>query len=75
MTPSAFVLGRWTCTRAFARTRANIMSTPQDSPRRRKQKARRTKQLAEWRLKKATAAASGGDKAEKKPAAKKTAAK
>lgn len=51
------------------------MSTPQDSPRRRKQKARRTKQLAEWRLKKATAAASGGDKAEKKPAAKKTAAK
>lgn len=29
------------------------MSTPQDSPRRRKQKARRTKQLAEWREKKA----------------------
>lgn len=28
------------------------MSTPQDSPRRRKQKARRTKQLAEWRAKK-----------------------
>ena len=27
------------------------MSTPQDSPRRRKQKARRTKQLAEWREK------------------------
>jgi len=29
------------------------MSTPQDSPKRRKQKARRTKQLAEWRVKKA----------------------
>jgi hypothetical protein len=54
------------------------MSTPQDSPRRRKQKARRTKQLDEWRLKKATAAASGkpaAEKAEKKPAAKKSAAK
>jgi hypothetical protein len=44
------------------------MTTPQDSPRRRKQKARRTKQLDEWRLKKATAAA-GAPKAEK-PAAK-----
>jgi hypothetical protein len=33
------------------------MSTPQDSPKRRKQKARRTKQLAEWREKKATSAA------------------
>ncbi len=52
------------------------MTTPQDSPRRRKQKARRTKQLDEWRLKKATAA--GGTSAEtpaKKTAAKKTAAK
>jgi hypothetical protein len=51
------------------------MSTPQDSPRRRKQKARRTKQLAEWRLKKATAAASGSAPAKKaaKPAAKKAA--
>ena len=49
---------------------ARNMSTPQDSPRRRKQKARRTKQLDEWRLKKATAAAAGGAKAEK-PAAKK----
>ncbi|AKV01916.1 hypothetical protein AKJ09_08579 [Labilithrix luteola] len=29
------------------------MSTPQDSPKRRKQKARRTKQLAAWREKKA----------------------
>jgi hypothetical protein len=28
------------------------MSTPQDPPVRRKQKARRTKQLAQWRLKK-----------------------
>jgi hypothetical protein len=44
------------------------MSTPQDSPRRRKQKARRTKQLAEWRAKKAGA----GAKTEK-PAAKKAA--
>jgi len=42
------------------------MSTPQDSPKRRKQKARRTNQLAEWREKKATAAA----KTEKKPAKK-----
>ncbi|HTQ47522.1 MAG TPA: hypothetical protein VMI75_32425 [Polyangiaceae bacterium] len=29
------------------------MSTPQDPPRRRKQKARRTKQLAQWREKNA----------------------
>jgi hypothetical protein len=48
------------------------MSTPQDSPRRRKQKARRTKQLDEWRLKKATAA--GSSKTEKKAAPKKAAA-
>jgi hypothetical protein len=55
------------------------MTTPQDSPRRRKQKARRTKQLDEWRLKKATAAGSTSKPAEKgaakkaeKPAAKKT---
>jgi len=51
------------------------MSTPQDSPRRRKQKARRTKQLDEWRLKKATAAGSAEKPAAKKaekPAAKKT---
>jgi hypothetical protein len=41
------------------------MSTPQDSPRRRKQKARRTKQLAEWREK----------QAKKGTAKKKTAAK
>ena len=53
------------------------MTTPQDSPRRRKQKARRTKQLDEWRLKKATAAGSTKtsgkpeNKAEK-PAAKKS---
>ena len=44
-----------------------IMTTPQDSPRRRKQKARRTKQLAEWREKKAASA----EKDTKKPAAKK----
>jgi hypothetical protein len=30
------------------------MSTPQDSPKRRKQKARRTKQLADWREKQVT---------------------
>lgn len=30
------------------------MTTPQDSPRRNKQKARRTKQLAAWRAKNAT---------------------
>ena len=47
------------------------MSTPQDSPRRRKQKARRTKQLAEWRLKKAAAGTTAT--AEKKPAEKKAA--
>ena len=39
------------------------MSTPQDSPKRRKQKARRTKQLAEWREKKVV-----GEQAEKKTA-------
>jgi hypothetical protein len=32
------------------------MSTPQDPPVRRKQKARRTKQLAAWRAKKEAAA-------------------
>jgi len=47
------------------------MTTPQDSPRRKKQKARRTKQLEEWRLKKAAA----GDTKAEKPAAKKPAAK
>jgi hypothetical protein len=36
------------------------MSTPQDSPKRRKQKARRTRQLAEWREKQAAKAAGGG---------------
>ena len=42
------------------------MTTPQDSPRRRKQKARRTKQLAEWREKKAAQAATEAKKTEKK---------
>jgi hypothetical protein len=57
------------------------MSTPQDSPRRRKQKARRTKQLAEWREKQAAggkagkAAASEKAGASPKKTAKKTAAK
>jgi hypothetical protein len=52
------------------------MTTPQDSPRRRKQKARRTKQLNEWRIKKATAAAGGAGATKKaeKPAARAPAA-
>ncbi len=53
------------------------MTTPQDSPRRRKQKARRTKQLFEWRIKKALegGATAPAKKVEKKAApAKKTAA-
>jgi len=40
------------------------MTTPQDSPRRRKQKARRTKQLNEWRIKKLTEGASATKKTE-----------
>lgn len=40
------------------------MSTPQDSPKRRKQKARRTKQLLEWRAKQPA----GEKKTEKKAA-------
>ena len=60
------------------------MTTPQDSPRRRKQKARRTKQLHEWRLKQATEgasspakkvvpkAAAAAPKASASPAAKKS---
>jgi hypothetical protein len=51
------------------------MTTPQDSPRRRKQKARRTKQLNEWRIKKATAGASAEGGAKKKAAPKASAAK
>ncbi len=42
------------------------MSTPQDSPKRKKQKARRSKQLAEWREKKVIAET----KSETKSAAK-----
>jgi hypothetical protein len=50
------------------------MTTPQDSPRRRKQKARRTKQLTEWRIKKLTEGATGAAKpAAAKPAAAKKA--
>ncbi len=41
------------------------MTTPQDPGRRRKQKIRRTKQLAEWRAKKAA-----GDASAKKSSAK-----
>ncbi len=59
----------WTWAGGFARTGAN-MTTPQDSPRRRKQKARRTKQLDEWRLKKASAAGAASKPAEKAPAKK-----
>lgn len=40
------------------------MSTPQNAPKRRKQKARRTKQLAEWRERKVIAEM----KSEKTPA-------
>jgi hypothetical protein len=50
------------------------MSTPQDSPKRKKQKARRTKQLAAWREKKATSPAAE-KAAPKKAAAKKAAPK
>jgi hypothetical protein len=48
------------------------MSTPQDSPRRRKQKARRTKQLTEWRAKNGEKAPAGEKPAtaKKAPAAK-----
>lgn len=41
------------------------MSTPQDSPKRRKQKARRTKQLADWREKKAASDIKSETKASK----------
>jgi hypothetical protein len=37
------------------------MTTPQDPPRRRKQKARRSKQLQEWRAKKAEKPAAEGN--------------
>jgi hypothetical protein len=50
------------------------MAAPQDSPKRRKQKARRSKQLAEWRArhpKKEGAAKTAEKKTEKKPTAKK----
>jgi hypothetical protein len=42
------------------------MTTPQDPPVRRKQKARRTKQLAAWRLKKAESAPAKSAEATKK---------
>jgi hypothetical protein len=41
------------------------MSTPQDPPRRRKQKARRTKQLAQWREKNAAKKEAKGSEAKK----------
>jgi hypothetical protein len=47
------------------------MSTPQNPPRRRKQKARRAKQLAEWRAKKVTGAREREPAAGDKPAATK----
>jgi hypothetical protein len=43
------------------------MTTPQDPGRRRKQKARRTKQLSAWRAKKADGAAPGAQSAATKP--------
>lgn len=51
------------------------MSTPQDSPRRKKQKIRRANQLAKWREKQAAAGKTSEKAAEKKaaPKAKKTA--
>lgn len=51
------------------------MTTPQDSPRRRKQKARRTKQLNEWRIKKATEGAAAPAAPAAKVAPKAAAAK
>jgi hypothetical protein len=50
------------------------MTTPQDSPRRRKQKARRTKQLNEWRIKNVSAGTAGAG-ATKKAAKTATATK
>jgi hypothetical protein len=47
------------------------MTTPQNPPVRRKQKARRTKQLAAWREKKAAAGAEAAKTADPKAAAKK----
>jgi hypothetical protein len=41
------------------------MTTPQDPPVRRKQKARRTKQLAEWRAKNAEKKAASPEKPKK----------
>jgi hypothetical protein len=52
-----------------------IMSTAQDSPKRRKQKARRTKQLAEWREKKAGGGKTGKAATPSGSAKKKAAAK
>jgi hypothetical protein len=46
------------------------MSTPQEPMRRKKQKARRTKQLAAWRAKNADKKAAAPAKAEKKAAKK-----
>ena len=51
------------------------MTTPQDSPRRRKQKARRTKQLFEWRLKQESTPEGAAAPAPKKTSAAKTAVK
>jgi len=54
------------------------MTTPQDPPVRRKQKVRRTKQLAAWRVKNAAkkaAAPAGAEKSAEKKTEKKPAAK
>ena len=63
------------CAGRISRVNSGVMSTPQDSPRRRKQKARRTKQLAEWRAKKAAGSSGAGDKAAKAEPKKKAAKK
>jgi hypothetical protein len=48
------------------------MTTPQDPPKRNKQKRRRAKKLAEWREKNAAKPETKAAPAAKKPAAKKT---
>jgi hypothetical protein len=47
------------------------MSSPQDSPTRKKQKVRATRKLAEWRKKQEALEAAPAAKAEKAPAKKK----
>ncbi len=51
------------------------MTTPQDSPRRKKQKIRRSSQLAKWREKQAAAGATAAHAPKKAATEKKTAPK